>query len=121
MDYNESIREGDILPVRTMRGRDGNVIGRHPDGRAILFSRYSSYRDAIAPDQEVDCKVVRVAPKYIIVDPIGEPVPLEEPWAEQADQVLMDELELISKGRDTNAVFARALLHLIERLDRSRL
>jgi len=99
------------------RGQAGGVIGRNPDGRAILFSHDSPYRNLLRPGQEVECRVVRVAPRYIIVDAISEPVPLGAPRPERADRVLLDELELISKGDDTNSVFAKALLHLIERVD----
>jgi len=114
-----SVYEGDRISVRTLRGRAGNVIGRLPDGRAILFSRDSPYREMLAPGQEVDCYVVRVAPRYIIVEPINEPAPVEKRKLIEVDETLIEDLRGLAEGEDpAMSVIARALLHIIERLDR---
>ena len=118
---SKDVIEGEVLTVITVMGRDERVISRLPDGRAILFSRYSPHSNLIEPSQEVDCRVVRGAPNYIIVEPVGEPSPIaEEPGEgeppEPLDSSTLDELELIGKGYDTNGTFARALLHIIRRL-----
>ena len=112
------VYEGDRIPVRTFRGWGGNVIGRLPDGRVVLFSRDSPYLAMLAPGQEVDCRVVKVAPRYVIVDPIGEPTPVEKKSIE-VDESLVDDLKGLAEGEDPAAsVIARALLHIIERLDK---
>lgn len=35
---------GDRITVRTLRGWEGNIIGRLPDGRAVLFDKDSPYK-----------------------------------------------------------------------------
>jgi len=61
-----------------------------------------------------------MAPNYIIVEPTGEPSQIE-PRAggeEPLNSSMLDELELIDKGYDAKRDLARALLHIIKRLDR---
>ncbi|RLI32334.1 hypothetical protein DRO56_03675 [Candidatus Bathyarchaeota archaeon] len=57
----QGIRLGEVLTLRTMRGRRGNIIGRLPDGRIALFSRRSPHLDALRPNQNVECRVVHIA------------------------------------------------------------
>ena len=52
MDKNKrfiSVYEGDRISVRTLRERGGNLIGRLPDGRVVLFGRDSPYLAMLAP------------------------------------------------------------------------
>ena len=135
MDEGDSeVYLGDRIKVRTMLGDRGNVIGQLPDGRAILFSRESPYRDLIGIGQEVDCHVVHIAHNYVIVEPISEPTPIsevvsreDEPPQEAApredapprvDEHLIENLEMIAEESGWDATVARALLHIIRRLDR---
>jgi len=61
--------------------------------------------------------VVRVAPRYVIADPIREPMPIEE--EHPVDESLIEDLErLADEGETEMAIITRALLHIIERLDR---
>ena len=66
---------GDRITVQTIRGIKGGVIGRMPDGCAVLFDRDSPYRNMLGPNQLVECNVIHVSKTYVIVDPIREPEP----------------------------------------------
>ena len=51
MDNDKGMRPvylGDRITVRTVRGMKGNIIGRLPDGRAVLFDRESPYLSMLA-------------------------------------------------------------------------
>lgn len=133
MDYERDTKNvliGDRITVQTLMGVKGNIIGRLPDGLMVLFNRDSPYRSMIALDQSVDCSVSHVAEKYIIVDPIREPkslwqIPTSE--IEPVDREETTEIEkdgrfenlrrLSEKGEWEMAIFARALLHIIEMFD----
>lgn len=123
---------GDRITVQTIRGVEGSVIGRMPDGRAVLFDRDSPYRSMLGPNQLVECNVIHIAPRYVIVDPIREPEPvkrevkptgepkpaerLEPPELRKAR--LLEDLRMLSeKGEWVTSIFAGTLLHLIERLE----
>lgn len=69
---------GDKITVFTVPGRD-RAIGRHQDGRIILFDQNSQYSKLITPYQSVECHVVFIQEKFIIVSPIKEPVKAEAP------------------------------------------
>jgi len=127
----QSIYLGDRITVQTIRGQKGNIIGRLPDGRAMLFDRDSPYINMLGPDQLVECNVVHVSEKYVIVDPIGEPEPfkkepysgepqpveiLENQWV--SDEFLLEDLRILSeKGEWETGIIAGALLYIIERFD----
>jgi len=120
---------GDRITVQTFRGFKGNIIGKLPDGRMVLFNRDSPYISTLAPDQSVDCSVNHVAEKYVIVDPIREPKLLEKEKAptnevEPVEREETTEIEedrrfenlrrLSEEGGWETAIFARALIHIIE-------
>ena len=112
---DRELEVGDTLTVITIKGKKGNIIGYHTDGRTILFDRYGKYNIAV-PAMEVKCKVVRLAPNYIIADPVEEPVPLGK--YDPFDESLLGRLNTISKGDDDNGAIAKALLEVIERLEK---
>lgn len=119
---------GDEIQVRTFLGRDGNVVGRLPDGRIILFGKDSPYLDVLRENQLVDCHVIFVHENYIIVEPMRAPSPIpvseqsnadaiqEEPTLEEfhEDPALMEELQEVSENvYGDMAILAKALLHVI--------
>ena len=71
LGFKDVVNLGDRIKVQTIRGVKGNVIGRLSDGRAVLFDRANPYTRILAPDRSVDCRVIRVHPNYVIVDPIN--------------------------------------------------
>jgi hypothetical protein len=139
MDYKRDIKPvylGDRIKVRTIRGVKGNIIGQLPDGRTIIFDRDSPYHSMLSPGQLVECNVVRVSERYVIVDPIREPEPLErmrsvseneteprertEPPEIEKAGLLEDLRRLSEEGGWEKAIIAGALMHIIEKLDASR-
>ena len=126
-----SVFIGNRITVQTLKGIKGNIVGRLPDGRMVLFNRDSPYRSMLALDQSVDCSVNHVAEKYVIVDPIREPTLLErEAPKSEVELVEREETTEIEKDRHfenlrslseegewETAIFARALLHIIEMFD----
>ncbi len=122
---------GDRITVQTIRGQKGNIIGRLPDGRAMLFDQDSPYINMLGPDQLVECNVVHVSEKYVIVDPIGEPEPFKKgPYSGEpkpvevlddqdvSDDPLLEDLRVLSeKGEWETGIIAGALLYIIERFD----
>ena len=104
MGFKNVVNLGDRIKVQTIRGVKGNVIGRLSDGRAVLFDS--------------------VHPKYVIVDPVSKPVPItEEPNGSRAiDEYLREDLESLANVEDIHvSTTTRALLYIIDRLDRHRL
>jgi len=138
MDYKRDTKPvylGDRIKVRTIRGFKGNIIGQLPDGRTIIFDRDSPFISMIGPGQLVECKVIHISERYVIVDPIREPEPLERegrPMSEKEPRErvkppeidkakLLEDLRRLSKeGEWEKAVIAGALMHIIETLDASR-
>ena len=113
---DRELEVGDPLTVITIRGKNGNIIGYHTDGRAVLFDRYGKYNMAF-PGMEVKCRVVRLAPNYIIVDPVEELVPLVK--RAPFDESLRDRLKVLADGDDDDdGTIARALLEVMESLER---
>ena len=130
---------GDEIQVITLLGRNGNVVSRLPDGRLILFGKNNPYVNVLRETQLVNCHVVFVHDKYVIVEPISAPSPIqdseqfvtdeiqEEPPLEtlHEDPSLMEELETVSEqGYGDTAKIAKALLqvirlqhHLIRRIE----
>jgi hypothetical protein len=138
MGYNghkQPVYLGDRIKVRTIRGFKGNVIGLLPDGRTIIFDRDSPFLSMLGPGQLVECKVIHVSGRYVIVDPIREPEPLERegrPMSEKEPRervkppeidkakLLEDLRRLSEEGEWEKAIIAGALMHIIEKLDASR-
>jgi len=110
---------GDRITVQTLRGVKSNIVGRLPDGLMVLFNRDSPYRSMLALHQSVDCSVNHVAERYVIVDPIREPKPIERfETAEIEEDIRFENLKRLSeKGEWEMAIFARALIHIIEMFD----
>ena len=135
MENNRDIHPvylGDRITVQTIRGLKGNIIGRLPDGRTILFDRGNPYMNMLGPNQRVECNVIRVSQKYVIVDPIKEPEPSKtiRPYSGEPKQIellenqevhddpLLEDLRNLSeKGEWETAIIAGALLYIIERFD----
>lgn len=124
MDYKRDTKPvhlGDRITFQTFRGLKGNIIGRLPDGRMVLFNRDSPYTCMLAPGQSVDCSVNYVSEKYVIVDPIREPRPLEPVEGGETtgikDRRFEDLRRLSNEGEWETAIIARALIHVIEMFD----
>jgi len=122
---------GDRLTVQTIRGIKGNIIGRLPDGRAMLFDQESPYMKMLGPEQLVECNVIHISSRYVIVEPISEPEPFKrlrsysdepKPIEEKdspdidGDEILEDLRRISEKGEWEIAIMANALIHMIERI-----
>ena len=106
----EEVSIGEVMRIRTFMGREGNVVGRLPDGRIILFNKESPYLDLIEPGEIVEAKVAYVAKNYIIVDPLAPPKTGLEGLKESLRELMgMEDWEM--------AVLAKALLYIIEKLE----
>jgi len=133
LDYERDTKNifiGERITVQTFRGFKGNIIGRLPDGRMVLFNRDSPYISMLALDQSVDCSVNHVAEKYVIVDPIREPKLLDRVSTSEVEPIEREETTEIEEDRRfenlrrlseeggwETAIFARALIHIIEMFD----
>ena len=133
MDYERDTKKlfhGDRITVQTLRGFKGNIIGRLPDGRVVIFNRDSPYKSMLALDQSVDCSVAYVSERYVIVDPIREPKLLEGVPTSEVEPVVKEETtetekdrrfenlrRLSEEGEWETAIFARAFIHIIEMFD----
>jgi len=127
---------GDRITVQPFRGVKGNIVGKMPDGRTIIFDRDSPYLNMLGPGQSVECNIIHVSERYVIVDPMGEPEPLErtrrpvsktetretaKPPETERDWIL-EPLRRLSMEEDwEKAVIAGALIHIIETLEASRM
>ena len=124
--HKQPVYVGDRVKIRTIRGVKGNIIGRMPDGRTIIFDQHSPYYNMLGPGQLVECKVTRVSQRYVLVDPISEPEffegegkPISKTEIDKAR--LLENLRILSEeGRWETAIIAGALMHMIEKLDASR-
>lgn len=107
----DEVGVGDVLTVRTLRGKEGGVIGRLPDGRVILFNRESRFYDQLNPGQAVEGRVTYVAQTYVIVDPLSPP--------KTGVEALKANLKTLTESEDwEQAVLAEALLYIIKQLER---
>ena len=79
---------GEEIQVKTLLGRDSNIVGRLSDGRIILFGRDNPYLHLLRENQTVNCHVVFVHEKYIIAESIGDPSSLPD-----SEQVFTDEVQ----------------------------
>ena len=123
MSELQQLRLGDKITVHTVPGREGNIIGRLPDGRVILFDQKSQYFDMLAPGQSVESSVIAMSENYIIVEPIRKPEETvivhypEEDFPEvDVDDIVKDLEKMIKKlsKKSGNAkVIPKALLHVI--------
>jgi len=119
LDYERDTKNiliGKRITVQTLMGVKGNIVGRLPDGRVVIFNRDSPYRSMLALDQSVECSINYVSERYVIVDPIREPKPIERLKPKEPD--LSEKLRRLSEeGEWETAIFARALLHIMEMFD----
>jgi len=126
---------GDRINVQTFRGVKGNIVGKLPDGRTIIFDRDSPYHNMLGPGQSVECNIIHISQRYIIVDPIKEPEPLErtrrpvietkpkdetKPPETEKDWILESLRRLSKEGEWDEAAMAGALIYIIEKLEASR-
>ena len=126
---------GDRIKVQTFRGVKGNIVGNLPDGRTIVFDRDSPYLNMLSPGQSVECNIIHVSQRYIIVDPLREPEPLErtrrpvsekkpvemaKPIETEKDWILESLRRLSKEGEWDKAAIAGALIHIIDTLEASR-
>lgn len=119
MDELQNLRLGEKITVRTLPGRDGNTIGRLQDGCIILFDKDNPYVSMLAPGQSVECQIIVISEKYIIVKPLSEPeretVIVHYPEEDVGD-IVKDLEKMVKKlsGKSGNAkVIPKALLHVI--------
>ena len=125
---------GQKIKVQTVSGREGQAIGRLSDGRVILFDQNSQYYDTLAPGQSVECHVINIHEKYIIVSPVRDPeIVVDEPIPEvymddiredleilggkDFDEIIVDLENLIRRVPKNAKIIPRALIHVI-RLER---
>ena len=73
----------------------------------------------LALDQAVDCSVNYVSERYIIVDPIREPKPIEreEITEVKEDKRFVNLRRLSEEGKWETSIIARALIHITEMFD----
>ena len=132
--HKQPLYLGDRIKVRTIRGFKGNIIGRMPDGRTIIFDRDSPYYSMLGSGQLVECNVIRVSERYVLVDPVSEPELLEREGKNESETEpreraeppemnrarLLEDLRILSEeGEWETAVIAEALTYMIETLDSS--
>jgi len=123
MSELQKLRLGEKLTVRTLPGRDGNTIGRLQDGCIILFDQDNPYVRMLAPGQSVECQIIVISEKYIIVKPLSEPkradivhYPEEDFPEVDVDDIVKDLEKMVKKlsKKSGNAkVIPQALLHVI--------
>jgi hypothetical protein len=134
MAKTKELSIGEKLTVYTVPGREGKAISRHQDGRVILFDQNSQYSKLITPYQSVECQVVIMQEKFIIVSPIKAPVKAEAPpvpevkkedEGEDLDDILeefekidsdrvLDDLEkLMARANKNSKAIPRALINII--------
>jgi len=131
MDKPQELALGEKITVQTVPGREGKAIGRFPDGRVILFDQNSQYSSVIAPGQSVECHVIFIQEKYVIVTPISEPIKMEatpvprvdvdkvledlvgETSRIDLDKIVEDLEKLVGEVPKKSKVIPRALIHVI--------
>ncbi|MFQ6074716.1 MAG: hypothetical protein ACE5Z5_01085 [Candidatus Bathyarchaeia archaeon] len=106
----DEVSIGDVLTVRTFRGKDGGVIGRLRDGRVILFNKESVFFDQLDSGQVVEARVNYVARTYVIVDPLSPP-------KIGVDALKVDLKALAESEHWEHAVLAEALLYVIRMME----
>ena len=100
---------GDQFTVLVLKGKADSLISRMRDGRVILFNRENPIFNDLEPGVMVEVRVSFIAQNYIIVDPISPP--------ETGVEAVKLGLQMVSETENwENAVIARALLNIIEKL-----
>ena len=120
MSELQDLRLGEKITVRTLPGRDGKPIGRLSDGCIILFDQENPYVSMLAPGQSIECNVIVISEKYVIVKPIREPEPAatvnypKEDFPDVDVRTIVKDLEkMIEKVPGNAKVIPSALLHVI--------
>jgi len=109
-DIKPEVSLGDQFTVLVLKGKGDSIISRMKDGRVILFNRENPIFSELEPGMIVDCRVSFIAQNYIIVDPVAPP--------EEGDEAVKLGLQMVSETENwENAVIARALLHIIEKME----
>ena len=113
---SEKLVLGDKITIRTMQGRQNQIIGRLPDGRVALFDSNSPHFDLLAPGQSVECHIIHIRENYVILSPISKPEVIERVYVPQVpvDDIVEDLEELIEKVDGNAQVIPRALLRIIQ-------
>lgn len=101
---------GDQFTVLVLKGKADSLISRMKDGRVILFNRENPIFNDLEPGMIVESRVSFIAQNYIIVDPIAPP--------ESGNEAIKLGLQMVSETENwENAIIARALMHIIEKLE----
>ena len=101
---------GDQFTVLVLKGKADSLISRMRDGRVILFNRENPIFNDLEPGMLVEVRVSFIAQNYIIVDPVAPP--------ESGVEAVTLGLQMVSETENwENAIIARALQHIIEKLE----
>jgi hypothetical protein len=101
---------GDQFTVLVLKGKADSLISRMKDGRVVLFNRENPIFNDLEPGMIVESRVSFIAQNYIIVDPIAPP--------ESGDDAIKLGLQMVSETENwENAIIARALIYIIEKLE----
>ena len=108
----EEVNINDEIMVLARKGRkdkDGNdtIIGRLADGRAILFSKDTTFD--IKPGDTVIGEIVHVAARYVIVKPLRV-------LGDSTEALIENLKNVANSGYYQHAILAKGILYLIGKL-----
>lgn len=86
--------------------------------RRAMAGTPTPLNNMLNPGLSVECNVIHVHPKYIIVDPVREPIPINDTINSiKVEASLLEDLESLVDFEDRhNSTAARALLCIIEKI-----
>ena len=102
----EDVKLNDEIMVLARKGRDDTVIGRLADGRAILFSKDTTFD--IKPGDTVIGETVHISARYIIVKPLRV-------LGDSTEALIENLKNVASSGYYQHAILAKALLFLMSK------